>query len=453
MNTIETNPIETTRKRPTGMLAFILIWIGQVISLFGSLMTVFALTVWAWQKTGQATSLTLLTFAYLLPNILLSPIAGVLVDRWDRKRVMILSDLGAGLTTLTALALYFTHHLQIWHLYGLEAIAGALQAFQFPAYFAAITMMVPKEHYVRANGMISAGQSVADILAPVAAGLLLTLVGINGVMTIDLITFVIAIGALLIVRVPRPAATKEGLEAQGSFWQEAAYGFRYILARASLLGLQLVFFAANLLVSFGYVLIPPLILAVTDNNTVTLGSVQTAAGFGGLIGGLLLSAWGGPKRKVHGILIGILLTGLLGNILMGVGHSVIAWALAAFLISFFMPIVNASNQAIWQTKVAPDIQGRVFAARRLIAQIAQPLTLLVVGPLVDLVFEPAMMPGGGLASTFGGLTGVGPGAGMSLMFIFAGVMGVIVGLSGYAFRAVRQAEELLPDYEAATADA
>ncbi|MFQ6101621.1 MAG: MFS transporter [Anaerolineae bacterium] len=437
------------RTRPTGMPGFTIVWIGQVVSLLGSGMTWFALTVWAWEITGQATALALVGFFSFGPTVLLSPIAGALVDRWNRKPVMMLSDLAAGLMTVIVLLLYVTDHLQIWHLYVTGAFAGAFQTFQFPAYSAAVTTMLPKEQYARASGMLSLAEGAAGIFAPLAGGILLGPIGVAGIMAIDVVTFVVAIGALLVVRIPQPKTTEAGRAGRGSLWKESLYGFRYILKRSSLLGLQLVFLAVNLTASFGFTVLAPMLLARTGNDEIVLGSVRSAMGLGGVIGSLLLSVWGGPKRRVHGILIGMTLSCLLGMLVLGLGNGLAMWAVGAFFSSFFIPIINGSNQAIWQAKVAPDVQGRVFATRRLIAQISAPLATLLAGPLADHVFEPAMVPGSGLSGIFDGLVGTGPGAGMALMFVIAGFLGTLVGLGGYAFPAVRDVEEILPDHDAA----
>lgn len=434
--------------RPTGMPAFTIVWLGQVVSFLGTGMTRFALTIWAWQVTGSATALALVGFFSFGPVVILSPFAGALVDRWNRKLVMMLSDLAAGLSTIAVLTLYATGHLQIWHLYVAGAFAGAFESFQFPAYSAAVTMMLPKEQYARASGMLSLAQSASGILAPILAGALLGVVGVAGIMTIDVVTFVVAVLALLVVHIPQPEVTAEGESGQGSLLREAAYGFHYIFDRPSLLGLQLVFFTVNLIAGLGMTLMAPLILARTGNDELVLGSAQSAAAIGALVGGLALSVWGGPKRRIHGILAGMALSSLLGQMLMGVGQSLYVWAAAGFLGAFFLPIINGSNQAIWQAKVAPDVQGRVFATRRLIAQITVPIAMLSAGPLADYVFEPAMAVGGRLAPIFGNLVGTGSGAGMGLMFVLVGVLGAVAGLAGYAFPAVRNAEDLLPDYAA-----
>jgi hypothetical protein len=208
----------------------------------------------------------------------------------------------------------------------------------------------------------------------------------------------------------------------------------------------MIFFGINLTVGFGITLLAPMILARTGNDTTVLGVVQSALGLGGVVGGIVLGVWGGPKRRIHGVLIGLTLA-MLGMLFMGVGRDLYIWSLAAFFTFFFVPFINGSNQAIWQSKVAPDLQGRVFATRALIAQISTPLAMLMAGPLADYVFEPAMMPEGNLATFFRGLVGTGSGAGMSLMFVIAGILGMLVGLGGYVSHVVRNVEDILPDHK------
>jgi MFS family permease len=439
------------RTQPSGMFGFTIVWFGQLVSQLGSSLTWFALSLWAWQETGLATSLALVNFFSFGPTVVLGPMAGALVDRWNRKLVMMLSDLAAGISTIVVLLLYATGNLEIWHLYITGAFAGAFQAFQYPAYSAAITTMVSKAQFARANGMLSVAESAGQVVAPILAGTLIGLIGINGILLIDVVTFVFAVATLAFVRVPQPAATDEGLAARGSLWHESVYGFGYILKRPSLLGLQLIFLGINLVATFAQVAWSPMILARTENNARILGTVMSAAGLGGVAGGLVLSAWGGPKRRVHGVLTGMILSSLLGVFVVGVGRSLPVWATGAFLYLFFIPILNGSNQAIWQSKVAPDIQGRVFAVRRLIAQISAPLAMVLGGPLADFVFTPAMQPGGALSPLLGNIFGTGPGAGMAVMIALFGLLGTMIGVSGYLFPAIRNVEDLLPDYVATPA--
>lgn len=429
------------------MRAFTIVWFGQLVSLTGTGMTQFAIALWAWEITGQATALALVGFFAFAPTILFSPIAGALVDRWDRKLVMMLSDLAAGLSTIILLLLFLSDNLQIWHLYIAGAFTGVFQAFQFPAYSAAISTMIPKEQYGRADAMMGLAEAASGIFAPILAGAAYAVIRLGGIMTIDIITFLVAIGTLLLVHIPQPQISEMGKAARGSLLQESIFGFRYILARPSLLGLQLVFFCGNFLSSIAFVLLTPMLLARTGNNELAVGGIQSAFGIGGVVGGLALSAWGGPRRRVHGVLLGWIFLGI-GTVLFGLGQALPVWFVVAFFTTLFNPLVNASNQAIWQAKTSPDIQGRVFSTRAMIAQVTGPLGMLIAGPLADNVFGPAMMPEGVLAGRLGWLVGVGPGSGMALIFIICGLLTVLVGLYPYTVRVIRDAETLLPDHDA-----
>jgi predicted MFS family arabinose efflux permease len=290
--------------------------------------------------------------------------------------------------------------------------------------------------------------SASGIIAPMLAVPFLAFLGINGVLTIDIVSFVFAVIVLLAVFIPQPKETATGRASRGNLLQESAFGFKYIFSNRSLLGLQLVFFAINLTATLSMVLAAPMILARTGDNTLILGTVQMLFGIGGVAGGLLISTWGGPKRRVHGVLLGMMFSSLLGHITFGLAQGAIFWGIGAFFMMFFIPLLNGSNQAIWQAKVPPDVQGKVFATRRLIAQISAPIAMILGGRLADVIFEPGMLPGGALANIFGALVGTGPGAGMGLMFVFTGLLGALVGLSGYLFPAIRNAEDLLPDHDA-----
>jgi MFS family permease len=411
-------------------------------------MTGFALPIWVFGQTERVQELALVGLAYTLPLILLSPVVGALVDRSDRKRMMMLSDLASGLMTLVIFILVTTGGLRIWHLYITTAISGAFQSFQWPAYSAAISVMIPKQQYARAHGMISLAESGSGIFAPLLAGTLLGLVGLQGILLIDIVTFLFAIGSLMLVYIPNPPRTAEGAAGQGSLLRESAYGFQYIFARPSLLGLQLVFLAGNFFATLAFTTLPALILARTNQNELIFGTTQAFGAAGGVVGGLLMSAWGGPRRLVRGVLGGWALSGM-SMIVVGFGRGLPLWAAGLFVGSVLIPVINGSNQAIWQAKVAPDVQGRVFSIRRLIAWVANPLSQLAAIPLADRLLGPAMLEGGSLAPVFGPLVGTGPGAGLSLLFILVGLVAVLVGLAGYLIPAVRDVEELLPDHETA----
>lgn len=439
-------------RNSNGWRTFTIIWFGQMVSLLGTAMTRFALLIWAYQQTGEATTLALLGFFSFVPYILVSPFAGILIDRFSRRWIMICADLGAGLMTVLMFGLFMTGNLQIWHLYLAQALAGTFEAFQLPAYTAATTMLVPKEHYARTNGMRSLADSASQVFAPFLAGSLLIWVDLSGVMLFDVVTFLIAVATLLLVRIPQPQKTLEISSRPGSTWREIGFGFNYILQRRGLLGLLLIFVGINLVAALTYFsVLPALILTRTGNNELSLGVVQFALGIGGVVGGLCVSIWGGPKRQIHSILTGAGISFLLGDFLFAIGQSVPVWAVAAFLASFFIPFIVSANRAIWQAKVAPDVQGRVFSVQGMAQQASMPIGYLLAGPLADHLFEPAMATGGSLAGIFGGIVGVGPGAGMALMFLFTSVLGLVMSLSGYLFRPVRQVEDDLPDHDMALA--
>jgi hypothetical protein len=197
-------------------------------------------------------------------------------------------------------------------------------------------------------------------------------------------------------------------------------------------------------------MVAPMILARTNSNAALLGSVESSGAIGGVAGGLILSAWGGPKRKVHGVLIGHAVVGVF-FLLMGFGLPF--WFVGWFCAALAVSIIDGSNQSLWQSKVPPDLQGRVFSARRLVAQIGSPLSMIAAGWLADRWLEPAMMPGGGLAALFGRFVEPGPGAGMSLLFISGGFLMLLLGFGAYAIPAVRNVEDILPDHDAMPAAA
>ncbi|MEM7802626.1 MAG: MFS transporter, partial [Chloroflexota bacterium] len=356
------------------------------------------------------------------------------------------------LSSSLILLLLMSDQLEIWHLYALSAVASAFSAFQFPAFSAAMTLMLPKEQYGRANGMLATANSASGIAAPIFGGFLLTLFDLNFILVFDIITAAVAVGCVALAIIPQPKVSEAGAAASGSLWEESLYGFRHIWKRPSLFGMQMIFLTQNFFLSMGFILLAPYILARTGSDEVTLGIVQSAGAFGGLAGGLLMSAWGGPEKRVHGVLVSMILSGLFGSMTLGIGQTVLFWSISAFIYSSMIPIMNTSNQAIWQAKVPSDVQGRVFATRRLLAQITTPIAMLAAGPLTDRLFEPAMQAGGALANLFGGLVGVGPGAGMGLIFVFSGIIGAIFAGAGYFVPVVREIESILPDAVPAIAE-
>jgi len=431
-------------KTLTGMRAVVGLGIGQLVSLVGTGMTRFAMTIWVWQVTEKATAVAFLLFFSVAPSVFLSPMTGALVDRWNRKKVMIVADLVAAATTLALWVLYATDSLQIWHLYAVGVIASVAESFQAPAQMASVTMMVPSEQHARANGIISTAQFGSGVLAPVLAGMLIRPLGIRGILGLDIATFLFAVALLLLLRIPQPPAGEQARE-RASVWRDTVAGLHYVLARKPMLHVIFVFTLANLLFGAHGGLLHPMILARTAQNARILGVVMTASGVGGVSGGLLLSIWGGPKRRIHGALLGVVGANLLGPVVLGLGQSIYPWAFGAFFAIFFAPILDGCILAIGQAKVPPELQGRVFGLLRMVAQASFPMAVAVMGPLADHVFEPAMRAGGALAPLFGSIVGTGPGAGMGLLMVLCGLIGSLVGAGAYLFPTIRRIETILPD--------
>jgi len=429
------------------MFGLTIVMIGQAISILASSMTGFALSIWVFQQTNSATSLGIMQTAFTLPYLLIIPVAGVMVDRYNRKLMMAISDLAAGLGTLVILILYVTNNLQVWHFYLVNAIIGLGNAFQWPAYSAAITTMVSKEQYGRANGMMSLVQAGPNVVAPLLAGALLPFIGLVGIMLIDVTTFILAIGALLLVHIPPPVKTVDGLEGKGNFLHEATFGFKYIFKRPSLLGYVILLFIANFFLGIPNSVQVPMVLLRTGNDSLILGAVETAGAISWTLGSILMSVWGGPKRRMNGALLGWVFYCILGNIIFALGRGLEVWVPVLLIAGLGSNLGIATSQAILQAKVAPDVQGRVFSARRMLTWFPDTFTPILGGALADYVMEPAMKSQTWLSTVFGGLVGKTPGSGMALMMIVAGLLTIITLLMGFVIPKIRKLEDLLPDHD------
>ncbi len=401
------------------MKTFVIIWAGQLVSTLGSALTSFALGVWVYETTGSPTLFATSMLAWVLPNLLLSPVAGVLADRWDRRLVMIFADTGAALSSLFVVVMLFTGELQVWHVYVSGFFNAAFSTFQWPAYSAATAQLVPKQHLGRAGGMTQIGDAISQLAGPAIAGALFVTAGLKAVLAIDVASYLVALATLLAVRFPRPARTLSGDDVKGPFLKEAAYGWSVIRRMPGLFGLLMVFATANFLVNITFALYTPLILGITTVDK--LGYLNSVGGLGMLVGTVIMSAWGGPKRRIRGILAAEMMLGLT-TFLFGLRLTIPLLAINNFFFMVAMPISSGCSQAIWQTKIAHAVQGRVFAIRRVLAYSAMPLAYAASGPLAERVFEPAMAEGGAWVPAFGRLVGAGPGHGIALMFVLSGAL-------------------------------
>lgn len=426
---------------------FAVAWVGQLLSLIGSGLTSFALGIEVYKRTGSITRLSLVTFFATIPFVLVSPLAGVLVDRWNRRSALLLSDLGAGTCSFFIWGLITAGEagiwpLRTWHFYLPFAISSLFAAIRGPALAAATTQLVPKQHLGRANGLLELANGASQLVAPVLAGALVVHIGLRGIVLIDLVTFFFAVGSLLLIRIPSLPAEVREAAAQRSLRQELTFGWDFIRARPGLMGLLLSVTLPNLISGLVTVLITPLILSFTTVSM--LGVMLSLAGMGMLLGGISMSVWGGPKRLVRGV---VSLQVIAGSVLLGGGlpASVPTVSLCAGMYLFTLPLTLGTVQLLWQRKVPVSMQGRVFAVRRMIGMAMAPLATLISGPLADRLFEPWLAPGGALAGSVGHLVGTGPGRGIGFLFV---VMGGLMGCNAlvtWLSPRVRHLEEELPD--------
>jgi DHA3 family macrolide efflux protein-like MFS transporter len=378
-----------------------------------------------------------------VPRLLVMPVAGSLADRWNRRLIMILADTGAALGTVALVFLLFFGNLQIWHIYIIVVFSSVFSAFQEPAYMASITMLVPKKDFARANGMIQMGQAIGGIVTPLLAGILFVAIGLRGIILIDLTTYFLAVSPLFIIRIPQPEL-KESSDEKKSISRDFAKGWGFVSSRSGLLGLLLYYAMVNFLLNVVGVLGTPMILAV--HSAAILGGIQTAMGVGMLGGGLLMSTWGGPKTLRIPKVIGFIALAELGLVVAGLRAHPFFPGAGFFILLFFVPLASGTSMAVWQSKVPPEMQGRVFSVRSLLSQSMMPLAFLISGPLADYVFEPLMRDGGMLSNTFiAALLGTGPGRGIGLMFVISGFLGIIVSGLVYLNPHIRDVEQELPD--------
>lgn len=431
----------------TGMKTFLVIWFGQVISIIGSSLTGFAMSVWVYQTTGSVTKFSIVILFTVLPGIVLSPVVGTLVDMWDRRWLMIMSNVGAALSVMLVAGMFYYGQLRFWHICFLAGATSVANAVLGPALTASISLIVPKKHFGRASGMSQFGEATSQIIAPLLGGLLITLIKIEGILILDGVTYAVATLTLLVVRIPRPAAL--GRETSGgdggggdSLWRKAASGWTYLVARPGLFSLLIFFAVTNFTVSMSNILITPLVLSFADAGV--YATVISVAGAGLLAGSILMSVWGGPQRRIYGVFGYGLLLGI-GLILEGLRPSPVLIGVALFIIGCIAPVANGCIIPILQTKTPPELQGRVFAAVRIVAWFSVPIAYIAAGPLADKVFGPLLLEGGALAGSVGRVIGVGPGRGIGLLLILLGLISVLATVRGYFYPLLLNVDTEMPD--------
>jgi len=401
------------------MKSFLIIWGGQIFSLLGSQLVQFALVWYLTKTTGSARVLTLATLVALLPQIFLSPLAGALVDRWDRRRVMIVADGLTALATVVLAALFMAGSVEVWHIYLLMFVRSAGGAFHWPAMKASTTLLVPEQHLARISGLNEALWGLASIISPPLGAILLAFLPIQSILAIDIITALIAIAPLVFIPIPNPSRSPEpaGQTGFSAVLTDLSQGLRLVRDWPGLLMILVIAMLLNLLVTPAFALIPIMVTQTFAGGAVQLAWTEAAWGVGLLAGGVLMGTWGGFKRRI--------LTGMLGLIVMGVGlvgvgltpPSAFKWVLVGlFLAGMMNTLANSSFFAALQATVPADMQGRIFTLVMSGASAMAPLGLLIAGPFAEAF-------------------GVQP------WFLFGGLIVLALGLASYFVPPIMQFEE------------
>jgi len=404
--------------------SFLLLWGSQTVSQLGTAMTDYALIIWVYSQKGTSSSVALLTVCTFLPTIFFRFLAGSVVDRRNKKQIMLAADLLAACGTLAVLVLHSGDILQIWHLYVINFLLSLMNAFQEPASFVAVSLLVPEEHYARAGGLQGFGGAAVSILAPVLGALMLACGGLDLVLIIDLATFAVAFLVLLfLIWIPEKEQKKAEEE---PFSETCLAGIRYLKNHTAILRMTLFLAVINFLAKLGNDgMLSPFILGRTGNNQSVLGAVESFTALGVLSGSLLAALIKPGKKRVPLIFI---TTGLVfsGNVIQSLTSSPWLWCVAAFGSYLMAAVMNVNLDTMMREIVPTEMQGRVFSAKSTLQNFTIPPALLLGGLLADTVFEPLMLAESPVQQALSGLFGTGKGSGIGLMFFIVGIAGMLI---------------------------
>lgn len=410
------------------MRKFTVLCAGYLVSMTGSGLSGFALGVWIYLQTHSATMFAVSMVLTLLPGLLVSPLAGALVDRWSRRMILLVSDMAGIGTTLVLAVLYALGLLEPWHVFIAITIRSALRALQIPALNSSVVLLAPEKHIGRANGMVLLANAVSQTVAPVVGGVLLLAIRLTGILLIDCATFVVNVVILFLITIPRPDVSAAGSIGKGTLRGEIEQGWRYLSRRRGLVGLVVFYGALNLSVGFVDVLFTPLVLGFA--SVAALGTVLSIGGIGLLLGGAAMTVWGGPRRRIHGLAGFAVPLGLC--LCLGALHpNVTLIAIAAFGFMFCTMVIDGTSRNVLQIEVEPDMQGRTFALFNMATNFVLLVSYLIAGPIAQRVFNPLLRPGGPLAGTVGKVLAVGPTRGTALLILLMGLLVLVTAAAGY----------------------
>lgn len=369
---------------------FFTIWIGQAFSLLGSSLVQFALIWYLTEQTGSATILATASLVGMLPQVLFGPIAGTLVDRWNRRVTMMVADGLVALATLILAVLFANGNIQYWQIYALMFFRSLTGGFHYPAMQAATSLMVPKDQLTRIQGFNQVLGGLMSIAAPALGALLLSFLPIQGILFIDVSTALFAITPLVFIAIPEPVRQTQPIshttssQPSSTFWIEFKAGFTYTWNWKGLRAMVLMAALINLMLTPTFSLLPLLVVGHFKGGPGQLAALEGALGAGVIIGGLLLSAWGGFKKRIYTTILGIAGIGI-GVTIVGLTPAAWLWLAigAMFLLGAMNPITNGPLMAIVQAAVEPHMQGRVFNLIGSLATAMTPLGLIIAGPLSD----------------------------------------------------------------------
>ncbi len=431
----------STAPMPQGARRFLLISAGQIVSALGSGLTAFAVGLWFYAQTGSVTRFSLIFLSSMLPRILSAPFSGYFVDRWSRRLAMLMGDSGCALGTLALLLLLRSGAFHLWSVSVVIVLKSAFEVPRDLAFNASIAQLLPKAQYGRANGVVQAIQAASQTFSPLLAAALLSSFGLWLLLFLDLVSFVPALLALCVVKIPAAGAPVDG-GAPGFSWQRMLSGWKYVRETPGLLRLLIFSSLSNFYLGFPLVLSTPLIMSFGSIRTV--GVVTTVANAGFLLGSIVVSLWGGPRKRVLGILIFALVEGA-SLMVAGLRPSTFLVTIGAFGVFFVSPLITTCSQVIWQTKTPAFMQGRVFSVRMALGLSSAPLAYILAGPLVDNFFTRLLLPGTFMGNTVGLLLGTGPGRGIGLFFVITGAMACMISTLTLCSGPLWHIERELPD--------
>ncbi len=402
--------------------SWLMLFSTQTLSALGSGMTNFALVLWLYQKNGSALETALLSVCSYAPYVMMSIFAGALSDRWDKKRTMLLCDLLAAMCTVCVLVLLKTDMLLPWHLYLINAVNGLMNTVQQPASEVVSTLLIPKEYYQKTSGIRSFGNSLNTILTPVFASALFAFAGMDVVIAVDLITFLLAF-IVLRVLVKVPPVPREEKEKEPVF-RAAKKGLLWLKEHLLILKLILFLACVNLIASCFNAALPAMLLSRNGGSEYVLGLVNTFAGIATMLGSVLVTLFPSPKNRVRTICLTILLSFGTENFLLALGRTPLVWCAGSILGWIAIPLMNANLDVIFRSTIPPHMQGRVYACRNTLQFFTIPVGYMLGGYLVDQVFEPFMAKG----MAFTSLLGSEKGTGAALFLLVLGFAGSLMAL-------------------------